>query len=340
MERYINIKRTKMIDEASRFHKPDMLIGYIWKFGLVILIAMTASSIIQTIPLVLYLLIKTDIFALAAQVANGSMTQDEYLNACMNMITDLPVWFIILSLFLTVTSIIAAIFYCKKFEKRSVASMGLRKGNIAGEYLVGTAIGFLMFGLTFLIAYATGTVELKLNPDGFAPVIILFLIGYIIQGASEEIMVRGFLMVSIARDYKLWIAIVVSSVAFSMLHLGNNSIGFLALINITLFGIFEAIYICKRGNLWGACAIHSMWNFAQGNIFGSSVSGNAYTPSVFIMSYDPERVVANGGAFGLEAGVASTIVLLVAIGVALLMKTKEKELSELEKPLNINVNIQ
>ena len=28
----------------------------------------------------------------------------------------------------------------------------------------------------------------------------------------------------------------------------------------------------KRGNIWGACAIHSFWNFAQGNIFGSYVA--------------------------------------------------------------------
>lgn len=340
MERYINIKRTKMIDEASGFHKPDMLISYLFKFVLVFMIASTASSIVQAVPMILYLIIEKNFFGYALQLAEGSITQDEYVEITNQLLSELPYWFIIVSLFLTAITILASVIYCTKFEKRSIASMGLRKGNAIGEYLVGVFVGVAMYSLAFLIAYVTGSVELRVNPDGFAPVILLFLLGYVIQGAAEEILVRGYLMISIARDYKLYIAIIVSSVAFSMLHLGNNAISMLALINITLFGIFEAIYICKRGNIWGACAIHSMWNFTQGNIFGSSVSGNAYTPSLFIMSYDAERTIANGGDFGLEGGVAATIVLLVAIGVALLLKTNEKELSDLEKPLNINVNIQ
>ena len=340
MERYINIKRTRMIDEASLGHRPEGVMGYLLKFILVFMIATLASSVLQSIPLVLYLLLKTDFFSLALKMAQGTISAEEYAEAGNEILNNLPYWFNLVGLFLTATSIVAAIFYCVKIEKRTVASMGLRKGNIGVEYLVGAIIGIAMYGLTFLIAYATGSVSIRLNPEGFAPIIIVFLLGYIIQGASEEILVRGYLMISVAKDYRLWLSIVFSSVVFSLLHAGNASVGLLALVNITLFGIFEAIYICKRGNIWGACAIHSMWNFVQGNIFGSNVSGNALSPSLFIMEYDSTKTIANGGAFGLEGGAATTIVILVAIGIVLLLKTKESELSPLEKPMDIKLDVE
>ena len=208
--------------------------------------------------------------------------------------------------------------------------MGFRKGNAGTEYLVGAIIGLVMYALAFLIAYASGSVTVKLNPNGIAPIIILFLLGYVVQGAAEEILTRGYLMVSIARDYKPWIAIIFSASMFMVLHAGNPSVSPLALINILLYGILMGIYVFKRGNIWGACAIHTMWNFAQGNIFGSYVSGTALMPSVFVMEYDPTRVWANGGAFGLEGGISATIVLLAGIGAALILKTNKNEVSVLE----------
>ena len=57
-------------------------------------------------------------------------------------------------------------------------------------------------------------------------------------------------------------------------------------------------------------------------------------PSVFVMEYDPARVWANGGAFGLEGGIAATIILLAAIGIALMLKTNKNEISVLELSLD------
>ena len=53
-------------------------------------------------------------------------------------------------------------------------------------------------------------------------------------------------------------------------------------------------------------------------------------PSIFRTEATADRVIANGGAFGLEGGVAVTIVLLIAIGITLVIKTKEEELSVTE----------
>ena len=242
---------------------------------------------------------------------------------------SMPWYVVLVSLFSTGLMILGAIIYCKKFEKRGVASLGIRKTNYALEYGVGALIGLAMYGAVVLIAYLTGSVSVTQGSE-FSFVIILFFLAFVIQGAGEEILLRGYLMTSVARDYKVGLALAFSSAVFSILHASNGGVSLIALINVFAFGIFEGIYILKRGDIFGACAIHSMWNFAQGNIFGSSVSGISNIPSIFNMTYDVHQPQINGGAFGLEGGLVTTIVLIVAIGILMLIPPKKSELPEYE----------
>ena len=135
-------------------------------------------------------------------------------------------------------------------------------------------------------------------------------------------------MVSLARRSNIALAIALSSIAFGCAHLGNPGVNVLPIINICIFGVFEGIYILKRGNIWGACAIHSLWNFIQGNFYGISVSGLGESESVFKMSSVAEKSLINGGSFGLEGGLAVTVVLAISIAALCITKTKESEIAE------------
>ncbi|MBQ8392929.1 MAG: CPBP family intramembrane metalloprotease [Clostridia bacterium] len=331
--RYINVERTKMVDEASTGHTPTPLFVSIMRFILVFFLGTILGNLLAAIPLGIYLLTGTDLMEIIGSVTAGTMNEEQYIEAINVILLNIPPIFTVISLICTASSIVAAVFYCRYFEKRRLPSMGFRKGKAGLEYLVGALIGLGMYAVTFLIAWATGSVSIELNPEGFAPIILLFLVGYIIQGASEEILLRGYFMITLARDMKPWSALMISSLMFSLLHAFNPGVSVMGLINIMLFGMFMGIYVFKRGNIWGACAIHTFWNFAQGNIFGSYVSGTSLAPSVFVTSYNPDRLLANGGAFGLEGGAAATIILVLAIGITLFTKTNKKELSVLEQPL-------
>ena len=94
-----------------------------------------------------------------------------------------------------------------------------------------------------------------------------------------------------------------------------------------LFGVLASLYVLRRGNLWGACAIHSMWNFAQGNLFGAAVSGNRSGPSLLRAEAIASGSASlwNGGAFGPEGGLAVTLVLLAGIAVLLFLIPNAKE---------------
>ena len=120
--------------------------------------------------------------------------------------------------------------------------------------------------------------------------------------------------------------IIVSSVAFGALHLGNAGIAPLAFINLILFGIFAGVYFIRRGNIWGIAAVHSIWNFAQGNIFGVLVSGNDFGTTIFTSTINENLTILNGGDFGLEGGILTTIVMVA--GIVIMMQTKQRDVVE------------
>ena len=107
-----------------------------------------------------------------------------------------PYWFGVLSSILPfVLIILFIIFYCLRIERRSLASMGLRKAGIPANYLVGYAVGTLMItaavGLSVLLGGETFT---GFNAGVSAPYIALMFAHYLVQGMSEEVAFRGYLM--------------------------------------------------------------------------------------------------------------------------------------------------
>ena len=119
------------------------------------------------------------------------------------------------------------------------------------------------------------------------------------------------------------VAIFLNSAAFAALHLFNPGIAPLAIINLTLFGVFASVCFIKTENIWMVGAIHSVWNLAQGNIYGIKVSGMETSCSLFASTAAEGRGLFHGGAFGLEGGLAVTIVLTVATLILLFWKRPE-----------------
>jgi uncharacterized protein len=214
------------------------------------------------------------------------------------------------------------------YEKRSFRSLGFPKESSLKNYSLGLLIGIIMFSGLIAIVSITGYYtwengkNLLQGSTMFFPVFIAFL-GYFIQGATEEIIFRGWLMNVIGARYKPWMGIAISSILFGLLHGLNPNMSILALINLVLFGLFLALYALHQGNLWGVCAWHSIWNWLQGNFFGLEVSGNSESPTILnLKEIGPDWFT--GGNFGPEGGLACTIVLLFGVVFCLKINTKKE----------------
>ncbi|MEG0308757.1 MAG: CPBP family intramembrane glutamic endopeptidase [Clostridium sp.] len=218
----------------------------------------------------------------------------------------------LINLFGTAALIVLCILYCKFIEKRSLRSMGLIKNGAIKEYGVGLLVGFVMFSAVVLILLLSGELSFVKVTLSSLPIIIIYFFGFMVQGASEEFLCRGFLLNSIAAKNGIILAIILNSSLFGLLHIFNAGFSIVPLINIILVGIFFSVYAYSTDNIIGVCAIHSMWNFAQGNLYGISVSGIKIDSSIFKIDSFSSSLLS-GGTFGAEGGLACTIVLVISI---------------------------
>ncbi len=236
---------------------------------------------------------------------------------------------LLLQIFATVSTVAVVLLYCLLAERRTLGSLGFTGNGALAEYGIGLLGGFALFGGAVLLCVACGTLTLRVASVAPSPVLlILFFVAFLIQGMSEELLCRSYLMVSLSRGWPMWACVVANALLFSLLHLGNPGISVIALLNIFLFGLFASLLTLRRGSIWMVGALHSMWNFAQGNFFGIPVSGIAGSPSPLVSVFETGTwaELVNGGAFGLEAGLAVTVILAAACAVALLMPTKKSEI--------------
>lgn len=217
--------------------------------------------------------------------------------------------------------IAAILLYCRFCEKRTVQSVGFTRKDWWKDYLRGLGTGFGMISAVVLVGTALGAFQFVGFSDSFNPLmLLLFGGGFMIQGMFEEVVCRGYMMVSMARKNSVIVAVICNSLIFTLLHIGNDGFGIIPFINLTLFGIFASTYMLKSGNIWAVGALHTVWNFSQGCFYGLSVSGLELLPSVF--TFKPtDNILANGGTFGPEGGYVVTIVITIEL-IVLLYSTR------------------
>lgn len=232
--------------------------------------------------------------------------------------------YMVFTLFATIGMTLVTILFCKLIQKRKIDTLGFTKGEAGREYLIGLGVGFVLFSSAILICVLTGALKIEGFSETFGVgMFMLFVLGYMLQGMSEEVLCRGYLMVSIGRRYPMWVAVLSNAVIFAALHLLNNGISILAFINLVLFGVFASLYYLKRGSIWGIAALHSIWNLVQGNFWGLRVSGIITECSVLRSTMIDGKEIFNGGAFGPEGGLGVSVVLLV--GICVLLRKKKNE---------------
>lgn len=218
---------------------------------------------------------------------------------------------LLIRLFSTALTTLSAIAVCRLSPFCPSDAWGLFQRGAVREYLLGIPIGVGLFGGAVALCGAVGALFLTVPENVSVPIWLLFLLGYLLQGMSEEVLCRGLLMGLLQQACHPFVAVSVNSAVFALLHCGNNGVTPLAICNVFLFGLFASILVLRRSSLPLACAVHSLWNFSQGNLFGISVSGTGSGPSLFRAVCT--RALWCGETFGMEGGLAVTLVLLAAV---------------------------
>ena len=318
---YRFFRPNSLIDETQAVCKKRTFFKVSITFLLIYMIGSFLTNMVMTGPLMTYVMTDSEI----VEIMGSGLSAEEYASRIEEALTriyaNMPDWMNAISLYATVAVIAVAIFYCTRIEKRRLFTLGFRLKGAFLEYVSGIGIGLVLFSAVYGIDLLSGDLVFGgINESLSVGTLLLFFFGFVIQGASEEILLRGYFFVSSAACGNVPVAVFVSSGLFAAMHLGNPGVSIIAVFNIFLFGVLAALYFLKRGSIWGICAVHSIWNFAQGNIFGCRVSGMNFSTS--IINTVENGGIWSGGAFGPEGGLGTTVILAIAIIIVTFMKNK------------------
>lgn len=197
--------------------------------------------------------------------------------------------------------------------------LGLGLRGAIGRYFEGVVISVAMIGSIVLLGVATGGVRFEgfgRGELGAVEFVALMLLA--VLNVREELLFRGWMLTDMKSYLPVGVAVAASSVLFGVGHLSNPHVTLLAIVNLSLLGIFWALCFQRTGSLWLVMAMHSFWNFTQSYVVGLPMSGMASRRSLLEFRAVDEGLFATD-RFGLEGSLSMTVVVGVAIVVVLLL---------------------
>jgi uncharacterized protein len=199
------------------------------------------------------------------------------------------------------------------FERRVPNELAARAAGF--ELAAGLAMGLGLFGSVMLVLWILGVYH-PTGWGGLAPLAAGFLLA-LLGATTEEILFRGFLFRVSERLMGLWGALALTSALFGAAHIFNPgaSVGSALAIALEAGLLLGAAYALKE-RLWLPIGLHLGWNFAEGSVFGMSVSGGAKRGSLILGDLRGSNLLT-GGAFGPENSIVAVVLCLAAAVVLL-----------------------
>lgn len=220
-----------------------------------------------------------------------------------------------------VISFVLLALFVKKIERANLADYGISSKNFLSELLMGSACGALLVTGVVAVMYLMGIYKPISHAGGSD---LLMAAGYLLfAAATEELIFRSYAFNVLEKHWGTIAAVIVSSAAFGFAHMLND-VGGSPVADKILFCTFLALeaglslaacYVFTR-RLWMPIGAHWMWNFFEGPVFGTHVSGADFGKSLISASIDGPLLLT-GGKFGPE-GSLICVVLGTISGVVLL----------------------
>ena len=217
-------------------------------------------------------------------------------------------------LLMMVCQLIGTIFTVGLFQKfisrEDFVSIGLNFVGFKIDFYKGLLAGAVLICSGFILLTVLNLTLIDLTYFSFYDQIFYFIL-FTIVSLNEEIAIRGYILHNLSSSFNKYVALIISSLVFMIMHLGNPNIGILPLVNLFLAGIFLGIYTIHKNNLWFPIGAHLTWNYLQGPIFGFEVSGNKIN-SLFEQKPNGHELLT-GGNFGFEGSIILTLFLMISI---------------------------
>lgn len=126
--------------------------------------------------------------------------------------------------------------FTKLVDKEPFLNLGFSLRNRLPEFFIGIAIGALIVGSAYFLLVALGEIhfnKIVLLPENLVKSTLLFLIVALV----EEAFMRGYVLRKLITSFNKYVALVTSSILFSLMHAFNPNLSYVGLISIFLAGL-------------------------------------------------------------------------------------------------------
>jgi len=185
------------------------------------------------------------------------------------------------------------------------------------DFIIGSVLGFATLVVAVVIAIIGRGLRFSVN-DADWTAIVRSMIGsaaiLIVAAFAEEALFRGYALQTLTRAKLAWLGVALTLVLFGIAHLTNPNVvpGF-TFTNTAIAGLWFAIAYLRTRSLWLPLGLHWSWNWALGWFFGLPVSGLKLASHPLLKASDTGPIWLNGGSYGIEGGIASTIALALSL---------------------------
>lgn len=206
-------------------------------------------------------------------------------------------------------ALIPAILILKYLDRCPFSDLGLSLKRRWRDILYGLLVAVVLYGIGFGLSVAFGLVwatSVQFHPGWMLGTLFFFLL----VAVTEELMLRGYILGRLLRTrMNRFLALFLSSLLFTVMHLMNPNITWLPVLNLLLAGVMLGATYLYTHNLWFPISLHLFWNWLQGPVLGYEVSGNKFGDSLLKLQLS-DHTLLNGGAFGFEGSLVCTALML------------------------------
>jgi membrane protease YdiL (CAAX protease family) len=233
--------------------------------------------------------------------------------------SELPPAFVLATDFVSVAGVIFLTFLMARVERKPFGAFGLK--DRAGLRRFGGGLLFGFISISGLVSLLWALHLLVLDPAGLpaaAAVHYGLLWGLAFLGAAifEELLLRGYLLWTLARGVGFWWGAGLLSLAFGLIHGNNPGETPVGLLSAVAVGLVFCLSIWYTGSLWWAIGFHAAWDWGESFFWGVSDSGQN-VEGHFLNAYSAGSLWWSGGATGPEGSLlVFPVLVLVSLGIA------------------------
>ena len=227
---------------------------------------------------------------------------------------------LILGEFGSAAAVLFISFVMMRVESRTFAGVGLRDRAFLPRMAGGLVSGFAAISVLVGVLWAShllvlsGVVLPRRAALGYGSA---WALGFLLVGLFEELLLRGYLLFTLARGMGwLWSSLLLSA-AFGAIHGTNKGETPVGLFSAAAVGLLFCLSIWYTRSLWWAIGFHAAWDWGESFFWSTSDSG-LLVQGHLLNERPAGSPLLSGGATGPEGSVlVFPLLLLCALLVSL-----------------------